>query len=828
MSNDGGITKVIPMAVARLKNAVAAGIPFAPRVASMKQLPIKDVASNLIYVRTDTGEDHFTLVLNVGTLNFSLRDASAQDAMHANYQALLNNLPWPVQWRFSVRRVDPAALVRPIERRMAETKDERVHQWLADQLGHINNLVSTNDIPYARLLLAVPMVPPPGLRLAQRLEWARKEAEQRLPIIRNAIRAIGVDCERHRDVGGLLWEELNPELVGVTTPPGLGSLITFGTSMNTIDSTPFNYPADPLSPGEHASQSRYAPEELTFQKWYVEMGRRYRSVLLAQVWPSYLVPNALRHLTNSNLNLDVSLHITPFETAEVLRFLEQRLSMLTYSHTKDTIEGYTPDGKVVKFIEQARYCRDALEQGKARWFMTALYVGVTADSLAQLDQDVKVVQNLLGRSNIQAVPAYRQQKEALWALMPLGLDQVKAQRNMLTDAVANLAPFDCQQFLHEGGFYAGTSRLNGSLVALNVWNLDNYNLIALGLPGKGKTMWERHKITYHHCLSDDHQIIGDPDGEMDGMVRELGGEVIRLGASSPHRINLMDLALDWEGGDHRKGRPLDKKINLITEWLEHQIAEAGGDGVRRFAPVQKARVMHAIVRAYGRFGITMENQADILRDGRLVEMPVLDDLREELESVEPDLAEAMEIFTVGAMRIFNARTNVDVHNRLVSLNLRDLDPATRELAMPWIVGWMWGRVGINRFRKVHTHLYFEEVLYFLAHPVAAEYVSMIWTRGRKWWCSPCAVSQLVFRLLDTSVGRTVVKTSDLKVLFDQGDALEDVVRECGLSPAEAGFIRGSRPGHGLYVIGPWRVPFDLRLSPYQYEWYSTRPGEMRE
>ena len=142
MGNDGGITKVIPMALTRLKRAVDAGIPFVPRVASMKELPIKGFAGNLVYLRTEAGSDHFTLVLNVGTLNFSLRDAAAQDAMHANYQALLNNLPWPVQWRFSVRRVDPAALVRPIERQMAETKDDRVRQWLADQLRHINNLVS--------------------------------------------------------------------------------------------------------------------------------------------------------------------------------------------------------------------------------------------------------------------------------------------------------------------------------------------------------------------------------------------------------------------------------------------------------------------------------------------------------------------------------------------------------------------------------------------------------------------------------------------------------------------------------------------------------------
>jgi hypothetical protein len=242
-------------------------------------------------------------------------------------------------------------------------------------------------------------------------------------------------------------------------------------------------------------------------------------------------------------------------------------------------------------------------------------------------------------------------------------------------------------------------------------------------------------------------------------------------------------------------------------------------------------MMHAIVRAYGRYGITPENQSDILQGDRYRSeaMPILGDLQDELRELEPNLAEAMDLFRFGPMQLFNARTNVDLTGaRLISLNLRELDPATRNMAMPWMVNWVWARVGLNRYHKRNTHLYFEEILWFLQEPIAAEYISMIWTRGRKWRCCPAAVSQLLERLMSSEVGRTIVKTSDLKVLFDQGEALPEIQQHCGLSDAEASFVKGSAPGRGLYVVGPYRLPFHLFLSGWQYEYFTTKPGEMKE
>jgi len=802
-------------------------------------LPLRTMGRDMIRICPQGESGYWVGILQVATRNLSTCGTAEQDRALYHLLRFLNGRSDVFQWRFSSRPVDPQQMISAIDQRLAALPehDER-RTWLSDQKEHIMSLVRINNIPKAGLYLVVRVPHPPERQVSDQLDHVAKRLQQLCTQATSELHAVGVEARRLNtwEMLCLLWADMNPDLVATQKEPASpNSLVTMAKPESLEVRMTSNYFAfeDDFTEASQTWMDIIAPVDCEFKKDHMELNRVYRTILAVRGWPAYLQYNALRHLTNSQLNLDISVHVQPVDTGEALRHLDERIRTLTVASVKDQVEGFTPDHRVNKFREQAVYCREQLEQGHQRWFYTAMYVAVTADTLEQLQADVRAVETLLNQADIKACPAFRQQKEGLLACLPIAYDPIEASRNMLTDALAHLAPLDAQQLMHPAGIYAGISRLNNSLIALDVWALKNYNMVLMGVPGSGKTMWLRAKIQHVHTMTDDDQVIGDPDGEMDSMVSEMGGVVVRLGGSSPHRINIMDLALDWddERGGYKKGRPLDKFIPLLTSWLEYQIGTAGHDGRRRFDPVQKAHVMHGIVRAYGRYGITPENQSDILQGGRYRSevMPTLDDLQDELREIEPHLAEAMDLFRFGPMQLFNARTNVDlVGHRLISLNLRELDPATRHMAMPWIVNWMWARVGLNRYHKRNTHLYFEEILWFLQEPIAAEYISMIWTRGRKWRCCPAAVSQLLERLMSTEVGRTIVKTSDLKVLFDQGEALPEIQMHCGLSDAEASFVKGSSPGHGLYVLGPYRLPFLLLLSAYQYEYFTTRPGEMKE
>ena len=807
------------------------------RAMAAEQLPIRAIGRDMFLVAPHGEPAYWVAILQVATRNLSTCSDEEQDRALYHLIKFLNGRTDRFQWRFSSRPIDPQQVIAAIDRRLAglpEYDDRRI--WLEDQRQHLLALVAVNSIPQAGLHLVVRT--PAASQAGDDVDTAARKLQHLCSLAASELHNVGVEARRlvTWEILSLLWADLNPDLVVVHRRPAeQNCLVTMGKPAGIHIATTGAYfdQDDPFSSRGQMFLDVIAPQDLEFHKHAFENNTAQRSVLVVRGWPSFLQYNALRHLTNSHLQLDISLHVTPVDTGEALRYLDDRIRTLTVAATKDEFEGFTPDHQVLKFKEQAVYCREQLEQGHQRWFYAALYVCVTASTREQLEESVRTVQAQLNQADLKAVPAFRQQREGLLSCLPLCYDPIDATRNMLTDGLAHVTPLDSQFLMHPAGMYAGLSRLNNSLAMLDVWALKNYNAVVLGGPGSGKTMWVRSKIQHVHTMTDDMQIIADVDGEMDAMVADMGGVVVRMGGSSPHRINIMDLALDWddERGGYRRGRPLDRHIPMLTHWLEYQIGTPGDRGRRFFDPVGRAHVMHAIVRAYGRYGITLENQGDLVLDGRVRvdAMPVLEDVRDELREVEPDLAEAMGLFTFGAMQLFNARTNVDLTGaRLISLNLRELDPATRTMAMPWIVNWVWGRVGLNRYHKRNTHLYFEEVLWFLQEPIAAEYLSMIWTRGRKWRCCPTAVSQLLERLMSTEMGRTIVKTSDLKVLFDQGEALPEIQQHCQLSDAEASFVRGSAPGHGLYVVGPYRLPFYLLLSAYQYEYFTTKPGEMKE
>jgi hypothetical protein len=807
------------------------------RAMAAEQIPIRGVGRDMFKVEPHGQPGHWVAILQVATRNLSTCSEEEQNRALYHLMKFLNGQSNRFQWRFSSRPVDPQQVITAIDKRLGQLPehDDR-RSWLIDQRQHLLNLVQINSIPQAGLYLIVQEPQPKGK--ADDADEVARKLQHLCSLAMSSLHSVGLEARRLQtwEMLALLWADLNPDLIAVHKKPAPQDCLVTMAKPDWVNlATTADYMAhdDPFSVRGQMFLDVIAPQDLEFHKDLFENNSVYRSVLVVRNWPTYLQYNALRHLTNSHLQVDISIHATPVETDEALRFLDDRIRTLTVAASKDEFEGFTPDHRVLKFKEQAVYCREQLEQGHQRWFYTSMYICVTARNRTQLEESVRTIQAQLNQADLKAVPAYRQQREGLLSCLPLAHDPIDATRNMLTDGLAHVTPLDSQFLMHPAGMYAGLSRLNNSLAMLDVWALKNYNLVVMGVPGSGKTMWLRSKIQHVHTMTDDAQILGDVDGEMDAMVTDMGGVVVRLGGSSPHRINIMDLALDWddERGGYRRGRPLDKQIPLLTSWLEYQIGTPGDGGRRFFDPVQRAHVMHGIVRAYGRYGITPENQGDLVLNGRLrtEAMPVLDDLKEELRETEPGLAEAMGIFSFGAMQLFNARTNVEVAGaRLVSLNLRELDPATRTMAMPWVVNWMWGRVGMNRYHKRNTHLYFEEVLWFLQEPIAAEYLSMIWTRGRKWRCCPAAVSQLLERLMSSEVGRTIVKTSDLKVLFDQGEALPEIQQHCGLSDAEASFVKGSAPGRGLYVVGPYRLPFMLLLSEYQYEYFTTRPGEMRE
>ena len=155
----------------------------------------------------------------------------------------------------------------------------------------------------------------------------------------------------------------------------------------------------------------------------------------------------------------------------------------------------------------------------------------------------------------------------------------------------------------------------------------------------------------------DDIIISDPEAEYSPLVERLGGQVIKVSPMSTQYINPMDINMNYSEEDN----PIALKADFILSLCE--LVVGGKEGLQ---PIEKTvidRCVHQIYQSY-------------FNDPRPENMPVLEDLYDELmrqdEKEARHVAAALEIYVKGSMNLFNHRTNVDINNRLVGYDIKEL------------------------------------------------------------------------------------------------------------------------------------------------------------
>ncbi len=91
-------------------------------------------------------------------------------------------------------------------------------------------------------------------------------------------------------------------------------------------------------------------------------------------------------------------------------------------------------------------------------------------------------------------------------------------------------------------------------------------------------------------------------------------------------------------------------------------------------------------------------------------MPILEDLYNALlqqdEKEAHHVATALEIYLKGSLNLFNHRTNVNVNNRIVCYDIKELGKQMKKLGMLIVQDQVWGAChGKPQQRQVHPVLY---------------------------------------------------------------------------------------------------------------------------
>jgi Type IV secretory pathway, VirB4 components len=313
----------------------------------------------------------------------------------------------------------------------------------------------------------------------------------------------------------------------------------------------------------------------------------------------------------------------------------------------------------------------------------------------------------------------------------------------------------------------------------------------------------------------DDIIICDPEAEYYPLVERLGGQVIKISATSKQYVNPMDINLNYSEDDS----PLALKSDFILSLCE--LAAGGKNGLE---PVEKTVIDRAVRTVYRGY----------LSDPKPENMPILQDLYEEVKrQPEPEaqrIASALELYVTGSLNVFNHRTNVDIENRLVCFDIKELGKQLKKLGMLIIQDQVWNRVTVNRSEGKATRYYMDEFHLLLKEEQTAAYSVEIWKRFRKWGGIPTGITQNVKDLLSSREVENIFENSDFVYMLNQaaGDR-EILAKQLGISPQQLSYVTHSEAGEGLIFYGNVILPFIDRF-PQDTELYrimTTKPEEMK-
>ena len=142
-------------------------------------------------------------------------------------------------------------------------------------------------------------------------------------------------------------------------------------------------------------------------------------------------------------------------------------------------------------------------------------------------------------------------------------------------------------------------------------------------------------------------------------------------------------------------------------------------------------------------------------------------LRKQEEPEAQRLATSLEIYVTGSLNVFNHQTNVDINNRIVCFDIKELGKQLKKIGMLVNQDQVWNRVTMNRSAHKSTRYYVDEFHLLLKEEQTAAYSVEIWKRFRKWGGIPTGITQNIKDLLSSREIENIFENSDFIYMLNQ-------------------------------------------------------------
>ncbi|OUN34349.1 VirB4-like conjugal transfer ATPase, CD1110 family [Lachnoclostridium sp. An76] len=741
------------------------------RLSAQKSIPYREMARDGICRVQDK---YYSKTIRFYDINYQLAQNEDKNAIFENWCDFLNYFDSSIHFQLSfinhhsnMQEFESVIQIKPQHDAFDDVRMEYA-QMLKNQLAKGNNgLVRTKYITF-------------GIE-AENIREAKPRLERIETDILNNFKVLGVSAYPldGRERLQIMYETFNPE-----------------------EKVPFQFSFDQVLRSGMGTKDFIAPTSFLFKNGKdFMMGNILGAVSYLQILAPELTDRMLAEFLDMDRNLIVNLHIQSLDQMKAIKLVKSKVTdinrMKIEEQKKAVRSGYDMDiipSDLNTYGGEAKRLLEDLQSRNERMFLVTIVFLNTAKTKQELDNAVFQTAGIAQKYNCSLRRLDYMQEPGLMSSLPLGLNLIPIKRALTTTSTAIFVPFTTQELFMEGeSLYYGLNALSNNMIMVDRKKLKNPNGLILGTPGSGKSFSAKREITNAFFVTQDDIIIGDPEGEYYPLVHALGGQVIHISASSHDYINPMDINMDYSDDDN----PLGVKSDFILSLCELIMGSRNGIEAEEKSVID--RCLPLVYQKYFEHPVP-EN------------MPILGDLyeclRQQKEVQAQRIATALEIYVNGSLKVFNHRTNVELNNRIVCFDIKDLGKQLKKLGMLIVQDQVWNRVTVNRAAHKSTRYYIDEFHLLLKEEQTAAYSVEIWKRFRKWGGIPTGITQNIKDLLASREIENIFENSDFIYMLNQAAGDRQILaKQLNISPHQLSYVTNSGEGEGLIFYGSTIIPF---------------------
>lgn len=524
---------------------------------------------------------------------------------------------------------------------------------------------------------------------------------------------------------------------------------------------------------------------------------QYIRCLFVAGYPFIANSGWLDSLVNFGYDNDITYHIQEISALLALPKLHRKITELESTKRAMMRDGKIIGSEVTDPLDSAIDLREKILRGQEKLFQISIYICLRAESLTELDRITTLLESTMAARLFMTKTARYQQIEALQSVLPRVDDQLNQKRNLDSSSIALSFPFMSSEIVHPSGILYGINHSNDSLVIVDRFSLQNANSIVFAQSGSGKSYMTKVEIL-RQLIDGVQVIVIDPEREYQKLSQSVKGTYVKMSSRSKEYINPFENFIGSKTGTSEHVQDLLSIISLMADGLsprEKSIAD---------------RLIVKILKAKGK------------------SPPLLKDLYLKLKDEGQDkLADRLEKYISGSLaQVFNHPTNINLDNRLIVFDIKDLPESLRQIMMLIIANFVGNKVKSEPVKRL---LVIDEAWMLLEHEASAKFISGLVRRARKYYLGVSIISQQANDFLSNRYGKAIASQSAFRILMRQDSTtIKNVVSEFNLSEFEKNYLLSCDRGDCLMVVDQSHVAVRVVASDKEHPLITTDPSETHQ